>query len=222
MRFLDREQAGRLLAERLGALRAERPIVLGLTRGGVPVAFEVARLLEAPLEMVVVRKLGAPGAPEATVGAIAEGGETFINPTVLREASLAAETAARIAEEQVEELTRRVRLYRHGRAPPHVAGRTVVVVDDGVATGASVRAAARGLRRRGATRVVLAAPVVSASVEPDLRRDFDEVIALEAPAHVDAIRDWYERFPEVTDQDVVACLARAEAELRAGLAIGWT
>jgi len=217
MRFQDREHAGRLLAAKLEAFRSERPIVLGLTSGGIPVAFEVARLLEAPLEAVVVRKLGAPGRSELTLGAIAEGGETFVNPLILREAGLPEESAARLAEDEVAELTRRVRLYRGGRPLPHVADRTVLVVDDGVATGASARAAGRAVRQRKARRVVLAAPVIASAVEPELRPDFDEVIALEVPARLGAIGDWYEQFAKVSDDDVLKYLRRAETELAAGL-----
>ena len=217
MRFQDREHAGRLLAAKLEAFRSERPIVLGLTSGGIPVAFEVARLLEAPLETVVVRKLGAPGRSELTLGAIAEGGETFVNPLILREAGLPEESAARLAEDEVAELTRRVRLYRGGRPLPHVADRTVLVVDDGVATGASARAAGRAVRQRKARRVVLAAPVIGSAVEPELRPDFDEVIALEVPARLGAIGDWYEQFAKVSDDDVLKYLRRAETELAAGL-----
>jgi putative phosphoribosyl transferase len=217
MRFQDREHAGRLLAAKLEAFRSDRPIVLGLTSGGIPVAVEVARLLEAPLEMVVVRKLGAPGRSDLTLGAIAEGGETFVNPLILREAGLPEEAAARVAEDEVAELTRRVRLYRGGRPLPHVADRTVLVVDDGVATGASARAAGRAVRQRKARRVVLAAPVIASAVEPELRPDFDEVIALEVPARLGAIGDWYERFARVSDDDVLKYLRRAETELAAGL-----
>jgi len=220
MRFQDREHAGRLLAARLEGLRSERPIVLGLARGGIPVAFEVARLLGAPLEMVVVRKVGAPGRSDYTVGAIAEGGETFVNPILLQEAGLPEETAARIAEEEVAELTRRVRLYRSGRPSLHLADRTVLVVDDGVATGASARAAGRAVRQRKASRVAFAAPVIPATAEAGLKIDFDEVIALEVPARLAAIGDWYERFAEVSDDDVLGYLRRAEAELTAGLVAG--
>jgi putative phosphoribosyl transferase len=217
MRFQDREHAGRLLAARLEGFRSERPVVLGLTSGGIPVAFEVARLLEAPLEMVVVRRVGAPGRSDFTVGAIAEGGETFVNPLILRETGLPEEDAARLAEDEVAELTRRVRMYRAGRPLPHVADRTVLVVDDGVATGASARAAGRAVRQRKARRVAFAAPVIASGAAPELRHDFDEVIALETPARLGAIGDWYERFAKVSDDDVLKYLRRAETELAAGL-----
>lgn len=212
MRFHDREQAGRLLAEKLEGSRGKQPVILALTRGGIPVAFEVARLLGAPLDLVVVRKIQAPGSPEYTVGAIAEGGATFLNATVLGEVGIPHEEAAALAESEVAELARRVRLYRGDRPPPRLSGRTVVVVDDGVVTGASARAAGRAARQRGAKRIVLAVPVVARAAIPELESDFDEVVALEVPAHLQAIGDWYEGFEEVSDESVLAYLRRAQAD----------
>lgn len=212
MKFHDREHAGRLLAVKLDGDRYPDAVVLGLTRGGMPVALEVARQMAAPLDLIVVRKISLPGPPEQAIGAIAEGGATFLNATVLRETGVAEEEAAALAEAEVAELARRVRLYRGERPAPHVAGRTVIVVDDGVVTGVSARAAGRAVRRRGARRVVLAAPVVAAAVEPELRHDFDEVVFLEAPAEPFAIADWYLRFDEVGDDEVMACLRRANEE----------
>jgi len=220
MKFIDREDAGRRLAAKLEGLRLEHPVVLGLARGGMPVAFEVARLLGAALDMAIVRKLRAPALTEHAVGAIAEGGETFLNPIILREAGLASDEAAAIAEDEVDELTRRVRLYRGERKAPVLEGRVVVVVDDGVTTGASARAAGRAARHRGARRVVLAVPVVPAGLEGELRRDFDEVVALEMPAHLPAIADWYDVFEEVTDAMVVRYIKRAGEELAATMKSG--
>ncbi|HEY6104544.1 MAG TPA: phosphoribosyltransferase family protein [Anaeromyxobacteraceae bacterium] len=216
MRFHDREHAGRLLAVKLDGDRYRNAVVLGLTRGGMPVALEVARQLDAPLDMIVVRKISLPGTRSQAIGAIAEGGATFMNPTVLRETGLADEEVAALAEAEVAELSRRVRLYRGERPPPHLAGRSVIVVDDGVVTGVSARAAGRAVRQRGARRVVLAAPVVAAAAEPELRQDFDEVVALETPAEPFAIGDRYQRFEEVGDDQVLACLRRGfeEAEWR--------
>ena len=213
MKFHDREHAGRLLAVKLDEDRYPDAVVLGLTRGGVPVALEVARQMGAPLDLMVVRKIGLPGPPERAVGAIAEGGATFLNPTLLGETATAGEEAAALAEAEVAELARRVRLYRGERPAPHLAGRTVIVVDDGVVTGVSARAAGRAVRQRGARRVVLAAPVIAAAVEPELRHDFDEVVFLEAPAEPFAIADWYLRFDEVGDGEVMACLRRATEEV---------
>jgi len=212
MKFHDREHAGRLLGVKLDGDRYQDAVVLGLTRGGIPVALEVARQIGAPLDILVVRKISLPGPPEQAIGAIAEGGATFMNPTVMRETGVAAEEAAALAEAEVEELSRRVRLYRGERPAPHLAGRTAIVVDDGVVTGVSARAAGRAVRQRGARRVVLAAPVVAAAAEPELRRDFDEVVALETPAELFAIGDWYQRYEEVGDEEVLACLRRGYEE----------
>ncbi|WP_255821705.1 phosphoribosyltransferase, partial [Anaeromyxobacter sp. SG26] len=153
MIFDDRSQAGRLLAAALEGYRGERPVVLGLTRGGVPVAYEVARALGAPLDVLVARKLGAPGDPEYAVGAIAEGGAVYVSRDAVRETGLSEEEVAVLAEREAAELQRRVRAYRGSREAPDVAARTVILVDDGVATGATARAAARAARRWGAARV---------------------------------------------------------------------
>ena len=198
MKFHDREHAGRLLGVKLDGNRYQDAVVLGLTRGGMPVALEVARQMRAPLDILVVRKIRLPGPAQLAIGAIAEGGATFVNPTVMRETGVAAAEAAVLAEAEVEELSRRVRLYRGERPAPHLAGRTAIVVDDFVVT--------------GARRVVLAVPVVAAAAEPELRRDFDEVVALETSAKPFAIGDWYQRFEAVGDEEVLACLRRGYEE----------
>lgn len=212
MKFHDREHAGRLLGVKLDGNRYQDAVVLGLTRGGMPVALEVARQMRAPLDILVVRKISLPGPAQLAIGAIAEGGATFVNPTVMRETGVAAAEAAVLAEAEVEELSRRVRLYRGERPAPHLAGRTAIVVDDFVVTGVSARAAGRAVRQRGARRVVLAVPVVAAAAEPELRRDFDEVVALETSAKPFAIGDWYQRFEAVGDEEVLACLRRGYEE----------
>ncbi len=209
MVFTDREQAGRLLARRLERLRAERPIVLGLTRGGVPVGYEVARALDAPFDVLVVLKLGAPDFPEYALGAIAEGGSTWLNAEAIRAAGLDDEEVASLAEREKAELARRVRVYRAGRVGVNLSGRTVIVVDDGVGTGATARAAARSVRRQGSARVVLAAPVIAAACEVELGGDFDEVVALERPVEFRALRSWYERFGPLSVEDVLEYLHRA-------------
>jgi putative phosphoribosyl transferase len=217
MRFDDREQAGRLLAGKLRRFEAEHPIVLGLTRGGIPVAFQVAHVLGAPLDIIVVRKIDAtgpeaPGSPELAIGAIAEGGETFLNPTVVHEAGMRAEDTSAYAEWGAVELARQVRLYRDRRPPLPLSGRTVIVVDDGVTTGASARAAGRAARQRGAARVVLAAPIVAGSAEPQLRSEFDEVVALEIPPEARELAEFYQCFDEVGDDAALELLRRAEGE----------
>ena len=181
MAFRDRTQAGRLLAERLERYRAVKPMVLGLARGGVPVAAEVARALDADLDLVVARKLGAPGNPEYAIGAIAEGGAVFVRREAVAETGMSEGSVAALAELEATELARRVRIYRGGRPMPDLTGRTVIVVDDGVATGATARAAARSARVRGASHVVLAAPVIAAASAPELRADYDDVVAVDFP-----------------------------------------
>jgi putative phosphoribosyl transferase len=208
MRFANREDAGRMLATRLEGLR-DGIVVLGLTRGGIPVAFEVARRLGAPLDLVVTRRIRAGGAEEPAVGAIAEGGVTFVNPTVLREGRVTHEEVLRLADEAVADLAARMRLYRGEIPAPSLEGRTVVIVDDFVATGTTARAAARAARKRGAVRVVLAVPVMAAAVEPELRQDFDVVIALELPSGPRPLSSLYEQFEEITDASALAYLRRA-------------
>jgi len=210
--FRDRAHAGRLLAAKLEPYRAERPIVLGLTRGGVPVAFEVARHLEVDLDVIVVRKIGAPGSPEYAVGAIAEGGAVYVNREALRDVGIVDEQVADLAEHEAVELARRVRVYRGDREMPDLAGRTVLVVDDGVATGATARAAGRSVRQRGAARLVLAAPVIAAASEAELRSDFDEIIAVDLPEAFYSVSQWYERFTQVSDEEVLEYLRRARGE----------
>jgi putative phosphoribosyl transferase len=212
--FHDRSEAGRLLAERLEGFRAELPIVFGLTRGGVPVAFEVARRLGAPLEPMVVRKIGAPLWPEYAIGALAEGGAVYVNAAAIRELGLGREQVAALAEREAVELSRRVRAYRGDRAFPDVSGRTVILVDDGVATGATARAAGRAVRNAGATRVILAAPVIAAQSEPALRPEFDEIVAVEVPEPFIAVGMWYARFEQLSDEEVVEYLRRAREASR--------
>lgn len=192
MMFRDREDGGRQLAAKLEAAGLERPFVLGLARGGVPVAFEVARALGADLDVLVVRKLGAPGFPEYALGAIAERGAAYLNPEALAEVGLGEDELDALVDREAEELARRVSAYRRGRPPPHLAGKTAVLVDDGVATGATARAAARAARSLGAKRVVLAAPVIAASTAVELRSDFDDVVAVALPESFFAVGFWYE------------------------------
>lgn len=210
MRFRDREEAGRMLAERLRDTRDESPVVLALPRGGVPVGYEVARALEAPLEVLMVRKLGVPWHPELGMGAIAEGGALYVNPEVLAYADLTNEDALEVARQESLELARRVRLYRGERPLPDVRGRTVLLVDDGLATGGTARAASRAVRKLGPERLVLAVPVAAAETAEALRREeVDEVVAVEELDMLGAVGAWYEDFHQVDDEEVLALLTHA-------------
>jgi putative phosphoribosyl transferase len=208
MVFRDREQGGRLLAERLEGYRAGRPMVLGLARGGVPVALEVARSLGADLDLIVARKIAAPGSPEYAIGAIAEGGAVYVRRDALAEVGLTDDEVEALAEREGAELARRIRFYRGDRPMPDLTGRIAIIVDDGVATGATARAAARSARLRGASRVVLAAPVIAAASVPELKLDFDDVVAVELPSPFFAVGRWYASFEQVSDREVLGCLQR--------------
>lgn len=209
MRFRNRSDAGRRLASRLRFLRGEDVVVLGLPRGGVPVAAAVARVLGAPLDVILVRKLGVPAQPELGLGAIGESGARVINPEVVRYAHVSEEQIAQVEAKERAELQRRAQRFR-GDAP-HVplAGRTAVIVDDGIATGSTARAACQVARALGAAAVVLAVPVAPPSADRALRGDADEVICLEMPDRFLAIGEWYEDFAQTSDEEVVGLLRAA-------------
>ncbi|HEY3095515.1 MAG TPA: alpha/beta family hydrolase [Acidimicrobiia bacterium] len=207
MPFRDRREAGRRLAERLSGLRSSRPLVLGLPRGGVPVAFEVARALDSPLDVLVVRKLGVPFQPELGMGAVGEDGVHVLNPEVLREAGVTDAQLAEVEARERAEVERRADRLRGGRPAVALSGRTVIIVDDGLATGGTARAAIRVARERGASRVVLAVPVAPPDTVAALSREADEVIALETPEPFFAIGGWYMDFSPTSDQEVVDLLA---------------
>src|SRR5258708_13842263 len=209
--FRDRAEAGRSLAAKLAAY-ANRPdvVVLALPRGGVPVAFEVARALGAPLDVLLVRKLGVPGYEELAMGAVATGGVRVLNGQVgdtLRARSYVIDAVA--AREQ-QELTRRERLYRGGRPPPSVRGRTVVLVDDGLATGATMHAAVKALRQQQPARIVVAVPIAAPETCDELKAEADEVICGITPEPFDAVGRWYEDFSQTTDEEVADLLARSQ------------
>jgi putative phosphoribosyl transferase len=210
MKFHDRADAGHRLAAKLEPYRHEHPIVLALPRGGVPVAFEVARALGAPLDVLAVRRSRAGGAAPIA-GAVAEDGAARLDPAALRELGLSDRDAAALAAAQPPELLRRIRAYRAERPAPRLAGCAVILVDDGVATGATARAAARAARKRHAAKVVLAVPVMARSAEVELLPELDALVALELPPALTSIGDWYDRFEEVSDDEAVAWLRRAPA-----------
>jgi len=211
MLFVDRADAGRHLARQLRHLRGADVVVLGLPRGGVPAAFEVAQELRAPLDVIVVRKLGVPFQREYGFGAIGEGGARIIDDHVVRQTRLTGQEIAEVEAGERAILERRVSQLRGGRPPVPLAGRTVVVVDDGIATGSTARAACMAARARGARRVILAVPVGSVEGAASLRRDADEVICLHAPAQFFAIGQWYGDFSQVTDEEVAMILDKAAA-----------
>ncbi|HET9732139.1 MAG TPA: phosphoribosyltransferase family protein [Acidimicrobiales bacterium] len=207
MPFADRVDAGRRLASRLEHLRGVPAVVLGLARGGVPVAAEVARALGAPLEVIVVRKLGVPSQPELGLGAIGEGGVRILNPEVVAAAGVSDQEIDDVEVSERAELARRARRYRGDRPARDLRGRTAIVVDDGIATGSSARAACRVAKALGATRVVLAAPVAPPGWEQRMQQDADEFVAVETPEPFYAIGQFYEDFSQTSDEEVVACLA---------------
>ncbi len=209
MWFTDRQDAGRRLGAALAGRFPVPPLVLALPRGGVPVADEVATALRAPLDVLVVRKLGAPRQPELALGALGPDGVVVWNDDVVRAVAPAAPAMDEVLARERAELARREAAYREGRGPIDVAGRVVVVVDDGLATGATARAALTWLRGRGAARVVLAAPVGSPDVVAALRRVADEVVVLEQPDDLRAVGAAYEDFAPVDDGEVAALLAAA-------------
>ncbi|MFL6242857.1 MAG: phosphoribosyltransferase family protein [Acidimicrobiia bacterium] len=209
MPFRDRREAGRRLAERLSGLRASSPLVLGLPRGGVPVAFEVANALGAPLDVLVVRKLGVPFQPELGMGAVGEDGVRVLNRDVLRQAGVTETQLAEVeARERAQVEERAVRL-RRGRPAIPLDGRTVIIVDDGLATGGTARAAVHVARARGADRVILAVPVAPPETVATLRRDADDVVAVETPEPFFAIGGWYADFSPTSDREVVELLTVA-------------
>lgn len=211
MRFRDRPDAGRHLAEVLGRadIQGRNSVVTALPRGGVPVAFEVAERLDAPLDVLVVRKLGVPFQPELAMGAIGEGGVRVENLDVLRSAGLGSKDLEEAERRERPELERQAALYREGRSRVDVRGRCAMVIDDGIATGSSVRAACHVLRALGADRIVVAVPVASRLAVADLRRECDELVCLEEPEPFVAVGEWYRDFSQTTDEEVIALLRRA-------------
>jgi predicted phosphoribosyltransferase/dienelactone hydrolase len=209
--FRDRRDAGAQLASRLRDLRDEMPVVLGLPRGGVPVAYEVARALDAPLDVLLVRKLGVPWQPELAMGAIGEGGVQVLNPAVLASTRVSEGDLDRIEQTERRELERRARAYRGDRAMTSVRGRTVVLVDDGLATGSTARAAIEVLRSLGAHRLVLAVPVASREAVAELRPEVDALVVVATPPDFRALGVWYGDFDPTSDQEVVRLLAAARS-----------
>ena len=216
--FADRHEAGRKLGEAVARLDLADPLVLALPRGGVPVAYAVAQRLGAPLDILVVRKLGAPGHRELALGAIVGGAapQTVFNEDVMAMMRPSPQYLDTEIAGQRAELARRRRAYAGDRPEPDVSGRTVVLVDDGVATGASARAALRGLRQAGVARLILAVPVGPPEVIAQLREAADEVVCLLIPERFRAVGEWYVDFAQTEDEEVVALLAQARRPLPGG------
>ncbi|GAA0431631.1 phosphoribosyltransferase [Acrocarpospora corrugata] len=208
---MDRAEAGELLAEALVGLRLPDPVVLALPRGGVPVAVPIGAALGAPVDVLVTRKIGHPGQPELGLGAIAEGGEPVFDAAMLEHVGLEPDDLAVVVERERRELARRVQVYRGGRELPPLAGRDVIVVDDGLATGGTARAALRAVRGRMRTQaggmVILAVPVAAGETARALAEEADEVVVLAVPAHFRAVGQHYMAFDQLTDADVLALLS---------------
>jgi putative phosphoribosyl transferase len=212
-RYRDRAEAGRELARHLEAYAARRDaIVLGLARGGMPVAYEVANALALPLDVFLVRKLGVPGQEELAMGAIASGGVRVMNPSVSQALDLPQDVVDAIVAREQRELGRRERDYRDGGAPARVAGLTAILVDDGLATGSSMRAAVEALRQRKAARIVVAVPVAPPAACAELEHDADAVVCPRAPEPFHAVGAWYDDFDEITDDEVRRLLEKARTK----------
>lgn len=212
MLFRDRTEAGRRLAERLRQY-AGRPdvLVLALPRGGVPVASEVARELGAPLDIFLVRKLGFPGQEELAMGAIASGGSRVLNRSLLRRLHVSEDTVNSVAARELWELERREQVYRGTRAPAPVRDRTVILVDDGLATGATMHAAAAALRAQGPARIVVAVPVAAQSSCEEFADVVDEIVCAETPESFMSVGQWYEDFSQTSDEEVRRLLERSRS-----------
>jgi predicted phosphoribosyltransferase len=210
--FRDRREAGRQLAEKLTAY-ANRPdvLVLALPRGGVPVAYGVARTLGAPLDVFVVRKLGVPGYEELEMGAVATGGVRVLNDQLVERLGIPAPLIDAVAARESQELARRECLYRGGRPPPDVGGRTVILVDDGLATGATMHAAIEALRQQNPARIVVAVPVASSDTCEEMKKKADDVVCAMTPEPFHAVGRWYKDFSQTTDEEVRELLARRNA-----------
>src|SRR5260370_32639436 len=219
MRFQDRADGGRRLAEKLMAY-AGRPdvLVLALPRGGVRVAYEVALALHAPLDVFLVRKLGVPSQAELAMGAIATGGVRVLNEEVIQALGIPEDVIEEVTAEEQQELARRERLYRGDNPPPDLRGRTVILIDDGLATGSTMRAAVAAARKQQPARVVVAVPVAARSTYEELQAEVDEIVCVFTPEPFHAVGLWYETFSQTTHEEIQELLARAAEEQEANVA----
>jgi predicted phosphoribosyltransferase len=217
--FRNRREAGQVLASLLAGYRGHPDVVvLGLPRGGVPVAYEIATALHAPLDVMVVRKLGVPGHEELAMGAIASGGVQVVNEDVVRHLGLTPSILASVATIEQQELARREHAYRGERSSVPVEGRTVIMVDDGLATGSTMRAAVAALRRRDPDRIVVAVPVAAPETCEDLKREVDDIVCAMTPTPFYGVGEWYEEFDQTRDEEVRDLLERAAPALDRGRA----
>jgi len=216
-RFLDRKEAGRALAGVLTHYRASpQTVVLALPRGGVPVGYEVSAALDLPLDVLVVRKLGMPSQPELAMGAVASGGAVVLNDDVVRYLPRGSDAVEQVKARELQELARREESYRGHRPALQMSGRTAILVDDGLATGATMEAAVRALRNLDAERIVVAIPVASIEARERIAAVADEVVCLQTPPFFSAVGQWYERFDQTEDEEVRELLARSRAASSAG------
>ncbi|MBN3879872.1 MULTISPECIES: phosphoribosyltransferase [unclassified Nostoc] len=210
MLFKDRRFAGQVLAKELTAYANDPDVlVLGLPRGGIPVAFEVAKTLNAPLDVLVVRKLGVPDQEELAMGAIASGGVRIVNKYIISLEKIPDEVIARVAAQEERELERRERLYRGNRPLRNLQGRTVILVDDGLATGATMWAAVVTVRKQQPAQIVIAVPVAAPETCQELETEVDEIVCISTPSPFQSVGLWYESFPQTTDEEVRDLLAKA-------------
>jgi predicted phosphoribosyltransferase len=218
--FTDRREAGKELAAKLSAYRGRQDVVvLALPRGGVPVAFEIAEALDAPLDIFVVRKLGMPGHPEFAMGAIASGGVRVLSEDVIRWSGIPGHQIEAVARRELAELQRREREYRRGRALTELQGRTVILVDDGLATGSTMRAAIQAVRAHKPARVVVAVPVGAPSTCQEFADITDETVCARTPEPFSAVGQWYRDFSQTTDEEVRALLQEHAQRMPAGSAL---
>jgi putative phosphoribosyl transferase len=220
MMFKNRSAAGKQLAKQLLVYKSEQPLVLALPRGGVPVAYEVAVALAAPLDVLVVRKLGAPGQPELGIGAVVDGDhpQSVLNEDVMSALHVSDAYLDRVVALELQEIRRRQERYRRGRPPAVIADRTVIVVDDGIATGGSMRAALRGVRRAQPRRVVLAVPVAPPETIAALQSEADVIVCLSTPEVFRAVGQFYVDFTQTSDQEVIELLEAAQRQRDSGCA----